>query len=145
MHAAELVVVLTSRGVKLHPEGTGIRCEAPRGVLTSDLLAELRTHKAEVLAMLTRPTDSDRLDLPDCMALIGEAFDTVEAGYIEGALELLDTDADLARRFNVTEQAIDAAVKVGPTEMQLRAALGAHVEVIAECCRRKRARQERAG
>jgi hypothetical protein len=89
-------------------------------------------------------TESERLELADCMALIGQAFEAVEAEYVEGALSMLDTDPDLERRFKATEGAINTAVQSGPTEAQLRAALCAHVEVIRECVARYRARQERA-
>jgi hypothetical protein len=78
------------------------------------------------------------------MALISDAFAEVEADYVDGALALLDADPDLVRRFRETEAAIDARVKAGPTEGDLRAALSAHVVVIRECCARLRARQERA-
>jgi hypothetical protein len=89
-------------------------------------------------------TDSERLDLAEATAIIATAFEAVHNEYIEGALSMLDEDPDLERRFKATEAAVDEAVKAGPTEAQLRAALAEHVEVIAECCRRQRARQERA-
>lgn len=76
-----------------------------------------------------------QLDLGDCMLLIDEAFEPVAAEYVDGALSILNTDRDIARRFGETEAAIDATVKAGPTEADLRAALAAHVEVIRECIR----------
>jgi hypothetical protein len=139
-----LMSELTARGIKLRPVPDGLRYEAPRGALTPELRAELAKHKAELLAMLAEPADAERLDIADCMALIAEAFRTVEAEYIEGALSMLDADPGLEQRFKATEEAIDVAVRAGPSEAQLRTALAEHVEVIAECCRRQRARQERA-
>jgi hypothetical protein len=88
-----------------------------------------------------RDENARRLDVADCMTMIREAFEAVE--YVEGALALLDTDPDVARRFHDTEAVIDAAVKAGPTEGELRAALAAHVAVIREACQRQRAQQER--
>ena len=85
---------------------------------------------------------AQRLDAADCVALVHQAFDAVAAEYVDGALALLDSDADLCRRFHDTEAAIDAAVRVGRTEPELRAALAAHVAVIREACQRKRAQRE---
>lgn len=85
------------------------------------------------------PEAGRRLDPADCLVLIREAFDPVKSEYVGGALGLLDTDPDLFRRFQDTEAAIDATVRAGPTESELRAALAAHVGVIRECVERKRA------
>jgi hypothetical protein len=96
-----------------------------------------------VLPMLpTEARKPERCSLADCMTLIHKAFEAVE--YVAGALGQLDTDPDLWRWFHETEAAIDAAVKAGPTEGELRAALAAHVAVIGECVARKRAQQEAA-
>ena len=76
------------------------------------------------------------------MTLIREAFEAVEAEYVDGALALLDADPDLARRFHESESVINVAAKVGPTEDELRAALAAHVAVIREACQRRRAQRE---
>jgi len=88
------------------------------------------------------PEPGGRLDTADCAVLIHHAFEAVAANYVESALALLDTDPDLCRRFHDTEAAIDRAVKAGPTEAELRAALAAHVAVIDEACQRKRAQRE---
>jgi hypothetical protein len=93
------------------------------------------------------PTEAgkpERCSLTDCEALIRETFETVAAEYVGGALALLDTDPNLCRRFHDTEAAIDGAVKAGPTEGELRAALAAHVAVIREACQRRRAQREAA-
>ncbi len=66
------------------------------------------------------------------------------AEYVDGALALVGTDPDLSRRFRETEAAIEATVKAGPTERELRTALAAHVAVIREACQRRRARHEAA-
>jgi hypothetical protein len=101
-----------------------------------DLARQLRGSEGEDTAQ--------RLDLPDCVTLIRETFEAVATEYLDGALALLDTDPDLCRRFHDTEAAIDAAVKAGPTEGELRAALAAHVAVIREACQRRRAQREAA-
>ena len=91
------------------------------------------------------PERGCRLDTADCVVLIRETFEAVAADYVDGALTLLDTDSDLSRRFHDTEAAIDAVVKAGPTEGELRAALVAHAAVIREACQRRRAECEVAG
>jgi hypothetical protein len=140
--AVEVLTALRSRGVELTVADGVLWYRAPRGVLTPELRATLSAHKAELLQMLNPPRDARRLDLADCITLIRKAFETVESDYVDGALALLDADPDLCRRFRESGEAIDAAVKAGPTEGELRAALTAHVVVICECCERKRARQE---
>ena len=101
-----------------------------------DLARQLRGSESEERA--------PQLDTADCLAVIRETFEAVAAEYLDGALTLLDTDPDLCRRFDDTEAAIDAAVKAGPTERALRAALGAHAAVIREACQRRRAQREAA-
>ncbi len=87
---------------------------------------------------------AERYALADCLALIREAFESVRADYVSGALALLDTDPALCQQFRQAETAVDAVVKVGPTERELRAALAAHVAVIRECIDRRRAQMEAA-
>jgi hypothetical protein len=141
--ALEVLADLHHRGVDLFVADGTLHYRAPRGVLTPELRAALSAHKAELVALLAPKTEPTRpLDVADCLALIRETFETVATEYVGGALALLDTDPDLRRRFHDTEAAIDAAVKAGPTEGELRAALAAHVAVIRECCERKRAQQE---
>jgi len=50
--ATDLIDALTARGVTLGTEDGRLWFE-PRDALTPDLLAELRTHKAELLSLLT--------------------------------------------------------------------------------------------
>ena len=117
--------------------------DAGKGKTDKDFSAVL-----PVLPMLPmKMSEPERCSLADCMALIRETFEAVAAEYVDGALTLLGTDPDLCRRFHATEGAIDAAVKAGPTEHELRAAraaLAAHVAVIQEACQRRRAQREAA-
>src|SRR5262245_39901633 len=54
MTALHLLQQLHERGVILTPSPDGtVRCRAPKGVLTPELLDAIRQHKAELLAMLT--------------------------------------------------------------------------------------------
>ena len=53
MSAIELVAHLQSLDVKLTVEGNKLKCNAPDGVLTGDLLASLKEHKQEVIEFLS--------------------------------------------------------------------------------------------
>jgi hypothetical protein len=53
MTAASILTELRTRGVELIPEGTGLRCRAPRGTLTPELRQTIADHKPELLAALT--------------------------------------------------------------------------------------------
>ena len=55
MNSATLLSDLWRRGVELTAEGDRLRYRAPRGVLSHELLAELRSHKPEILAELSTP------------------------------------------------------------------------------------------
>jgi hypothetical protein len=50
--AAALVEDLTGRGVRLWAEGGELRCRGSKKVLTPDVLAKLKEHKAEILNLL---------------------------------------------------------------------------------------------
>lgn len=52
MTAADLVLDLKARGVRLTAEGNRLQYDAPAGVMTPDLLARLKACKSELLATL---------------------------------------------------------------------------------------------
>ena len=53
MNLPDLISELTARGIELIPEGEDrLRYRAPKGALTSELKAEIATHKREVLSAL---------------------------------------------------------------------------------------------
>ena len=52
---AALLADLRRRGVELTAKGDRLSCRAPRGVLSPQLLADLRSHKPEILAELCTP------------------------------------------------------------------------------------------
>ncbi len=60
MNTAALLNEVTRRGIKLKPDGDALCYTAPKDALTPDLLVELKTHKAELLAEL-----SVSITLPD--------------------------------------------------------------------------------
>lgn len=63
---AELVAVLTARGIELQAEGGRLRFR-PRAAMTPDLAERVKRHKPELLAMLTGDSCSlQQLPQPDC-------------------------------------------------------------------------------
>ena len=54
MNPATLLADLRHRGIELTAEGDRLRYRAPRGVLSPELIADLRSHKRELLAELTQ-------------------------------------------------------------------------------------------
>ncbi|MGD0945873.1 MAG: hypothetical protein ABSA52_00465 [Candidatus Binatia bacterium] len=94
----------------------------------------------------SEPTEpASRFDLADCLALLDDMHAGIRAEYVPGALALLDTDPDLARRFHATEDRIDGLARVagGPTEADFRTAIEAHAAVWRELVARYRAHKER--
>ena len=50
---AELLTDCDARGIRLHPAGNdGLTIDAPQEALTPDMVARLKAHKAELLALL---------------------------------------------------------------------------------------------
>ena len=129
-------------------DGSRLRIEVPRGRVTPQLRESLTRHKGELLALLSStlpPQEPHRLTLGDCLELLIEMHASNRAAYEPGALSLLDTDADLCRRFHATEARIDelAGVPSGPTEADFRTAIEAHAAVWRELVARYRAHLER--
>ncbi len=52
MNTAALLNEVTRRGIKLKPDGDALCYTAPKNALTPTLLAELKTHKSELLQFL---------------------------------------------------------------------------------------------
>ena len=65
MNALDLLADLRSLGVRLVPDGDQLRWRAPRGVLTSELLGQLRDRKADGLAELRRGQPALAVSLED--------------------------------------------------------------------------------
>ena len=59
----EFLSDLADRDVKLWVDGDRLRCNAPKGTLTSALRAELSEHKAEIIAFLRRTDIGSRFRL----------------------------------------------------------------------------------
>lgn len=54
MSVFELLSSLNEQGVRVWAEGEGLRYSAPKGVLTPDLRARMKQHKAEIIEFLSR-------------------------------------------------------------------------------------------
>lgn len=61
MSAQHLLSQLQSQGMRFVPEGEGFRILAPRGLLTQELLDQLRDRKPEIIALLSQ--DESQLNL----------------------------------------------------------------------------------
>jgi hypothetical protein len=64
---AELLETLVTRQVVLIPDGEMLRYRAPLGALSPDLIEEVRTHKPDLLNMLT---EAPRPHLGSCGELV---------------------------------------------------------------------------
>ena len=65
MTALDLLQQLHKRGVILTPSPDGtVCCRAPKGVLTPELLHEMRQHKAALLALLAQSTPAHESPTP---------------------------------------------------------------------------------
>lgn len=56
MSGTTLLEDLTRHGVKLWAEGGELRCRGPKKALTPEVLAELKSHKPEILSQLNPPS-----------------------------------------------------------------------------------------
>ncbi len=54
MITATLLAEAQRRGIQLYAEGATLHYRAPRGALTADLKAELKTHKTKLLTLLEK-------------------------------------------------------------------------------------------
>jgi hypothetical protein len=74
-----LLVECKTCGVRLALAGYGgLAIDAPQDALTPDLLDRLKTHKAELLAMLRPAPDAARIDPSDAAAVWQAALDQLE-------------------------------------------------------------------
>jgi len=64
MTPTQVVEAVAAAGGTLTVEGGRLRCRAPRGALTPELLAALRTHKSELIAIVGTETDAQGLERP---------------------------------------------------------------------------------
>ena len=64
MTATQLLAKLKDLDVKLLPEGETLRFNAPAGVMTSQIIAELSRLKPEIMELLRRAAETKRKDVP---------------------------------------------------------------------------------
>ena len=102
MNPAALLSDLHSRGVELTAEGDRLRYRAPRGALSPELLADLRSHKAEILAELTQDGDSAESAALDSGVPAAVLVDSPRYGEVWVA-----TDAEIAAAIRIEEQRRD--------------------------------------
>jgi hypothetical protein len=83
--------LLADHGVTLHIDGKQLKVKAPRGAITPELQAVIRTHKEELILHLHRKETSERLQA--LYAELGRRFsrqDYLRAASIPGWREHLD-------------------------------------------------------
>lgn len=116
MNAAELLLDLDRRGIRLEAHGDRLRY-SPRSALTPDLLARLKAHKAELLAML-RPAPEVARIASNAAAVWQAALDRLEGDplFSPDLMEVLRAgDARWANDEPHSEAANDPAPEpVGP-------------------------------
>ena len=118
MIAVDVLSDLRHRGVELTVADGVLKYRAPRGVVTPELAATLSAHKAELMALLNPPAPTHRLDPTERLALLDAEHAEVRAEYVDGALPWGMQQADLKRRFDDTETAIDRLAGGNPTEAE---------------------------
>ncbi|MGN2248412.1 condensation domain-containing protein, partial [Frateuria sp. GZRR35] len=64
MSVVALVAGLRERGVRLHLDQGRLKVGAPKGVLTDELLVQIRGHRDAITALLQEARDSDRATIP---------------------------------------------------------------------------------
>lgn len=117
MSASKLLTELTRQGLTLATEGTGIRV-TPTSRLTEELRQTIRTHKAELLALLRGQSDTGADDaLAEALAAIERAKRSVPLTQLQRTI--LDTFGSVFRRYHAERNPLlfDAA---GDVENQLR-------------------------
>jgi len=77
MTAAELLRECLAMDIVLLPHGDQLDIDAPQGVLTTELKARLREHKAELLVLLPSPAATP-IDLADADAVWQAALDRLQ-------------------------------------------------------------------
>jgi len=53
MSADQILSIIRKKGIVLEVQGNDIKCQAPTGTLTPDLIESMRSHKPEILTILT--------------------------------------------------------------------------------------------
>ena len=99
MSAFALMADLRCRGVELTAEGDRLHYRAPRGVLSPELLADLRSHKRELLAELTQCGDSAKAASLESGVPAAFLVDSPRYGEVWVA-----TDAGVAAAIRLEEQ-----------------------------------------
>ncbi len=83
MNTATLLAEAQRRGIQLYVEGPTLRYQAPKGALTAELRAELKTHKTKLLPLLEKPvaeriTQDHGLTLADLQQAAGRDWPEIE-------------------------------------------------------------------
>jgi tubulysin polyketide synthase-like protein len=97
MNAIEVLTELRNAGIRVEPRPNGNLYLAPANRLTPDLLTSVRTHKSEILNLLSQPrgacsSPSDDATIARAKQIAqaaGNAHDLIDYGTRVGAVELI--------------------------------------------------------
>ncbi len=81
MTTSELVKDLKRLGIRLEAHGDRLRY-SPRSAVTPDVVAELKRHKGDLLAILRSQIDTPAIDLTDATAVWNAVLDRVEGSAL---------------------------------------------------------------
>ncbi|MGI5152102.1 amino acid adenylation domain-containing protein [Plantactinospora sp. CA-294935] len=111
----ELLSDLRRRQVTLVPEGDELRCTAPPGVLTEELVTELRARKPELLAALRAGAGIPRLDAPPTVLSYAQ-----ERLWLQAVLRPGDNAYNLPIRVELAGPLRPAALRLALSEVLRR-------------------------
>ena len=81
MNTAEIMAHAAHNDIRLRAEGERLLVDAPKGVLTSEFSTVLKTHKADLLAALSKNVDwNDHPDTPPTDPVTRETIQDIKGG-----------------------------------------------------------------
>jgi hypothetical protein len=85
MSVAPLVEELVGKGVRLSVEGGELKCHGPKSALTTEVVARLKAHKAEVIAHLRpAPTRPPKATLAAVERILAAPPGWIAGSYLRG-------------------------------------------------------------
>ncbi|MFN0039134.1 MAG: amino acid adenylation domain-containing protein [Burkholderiales bacterium] len=123
MNEPALLIELRARDVRVWADGDQLKCDAPSGVLSPELLDRLRQCKSEILGFLSGPAElsfaQQRLWFLDQMAPGGAAYVMPKGFEMRGALDEPALERALAVLFGRHEALRTVVVNAGERPLQV--------------------------
>jgi hypothetical protein len=145
MNAQELITELSKQGVILEAENDGLRIDAPKGVLTSELRQSLTEQKQAILTLLSQPSPigaaptvlDERMDFEERAGIMEydggltrveaerRALETIRGKYTLNLLAIVSDAQNTANNCEATPPPVSEVerpeVKAKPTLLATRA------------------------